>query len=198
MPKKDSKLRLCVNYQKLNNIIVKNYYLLPNILELQDKLLGAKFFTALNLRRAYNLVCIKKGKEQKTAFRTCYSYYKYTVMLFRLTNALAICQALINNVLQEHLDITVVAYLNNILVYSQTLEKHKVYVRQVLEYLATADLRLKLEKCKQYKEEVKFLSYVVGKHRVKISDKKIQVVKGQLTPTRVKGIQEFLRFVNFN
>jgi hypothetical protein len=69
-------------------------------------------------------------------------------MLFRLTNALAVCQALINNVLRTHLDITVVAYLNNILVYSKTLEEHKVYVRQVLDCLALADLYLKLEKCK--------------------------------------------------
>jgi hypothetical protein len=69
-------------------------------------------------------------------------------MPFGLTNAPAVCQALINNVLRTHLDITVVAYLDNILVYSKTLEEHKVYVRQVLECLAKADLRLKLEKCK--------------------------------------------------
>jgi histidinol phosphatase-like PHP family hydrolase len=69
-------------------------------------------------------------------------------MLFRLTNTPAVCQALINNVLRTHLDITVVAYLDNILVYSKTLEEHKVYIRQVLEYLAKADLRLKPEKCK--------------------------------------------------
>jgi predicted PolB exonuclease-like 3'-5' exonuclease len=91
--------------------------------------LGAKFFTALDLCGAYNLIRMKKGKEWKTAFRTRYGYYKYMVMPFRLTNALAVCQALINNVLQEHLDITIVAYLNDILVYSQTLEEHKVYVR---------------------------------------------------------------------
>jgi hypothetical protein len=75
--------------------------------------------------------------------------------------------------LQTHLDITVVAYLNNILVYSKTLEEHKVYIRQVLECLAKADFRLKLEKCKWHKEEVEFLGHVVGRHRVKMSDKKI-------------------------
>lgn len=63
VPKKDGKLRLCVDYRKLNNITVKNCYPLPNISELQDRLLGAKFFTALNLRRAYNLIRIKKGEE---------------------------------------------------------------------------------------------------------------------------------------
>jgi hypothetical protein len=67
----------------------------------------------------------------------------------------------------------VVAYLNNILVYSKTLEEHKVYVRQVLECLAKADLRLKPEKCKWHKDEVEFLGYVVGRYGVKMSDKKI-------------------------
>ena len=156
------------------------------------------FFTVLNLRRAYNLIRIKEGEEQKTAFRTCYRYFKYIVMLFRLTNVLAVCQALINNILQTHLDITVVAYLNNSLVYSKTLKEHRVYVRQVLECLAKADLRLKPKKCKQHKDKVEFLSYVIGRYRVKISNKKIQVVKDQLMPTLVKGIQEFLGFINFN
>ena len=75
--------------------------------------------------------------------------------------------------MREHLDITVVAYLDDILVYSQTLVEHKVYVRQVLEYLAKADLWLKPKKCKWYKDEVEFLGYVIGRYRVKISDKKI-------------------------
>ena len=63
VPKKDGKLRLCVDYRKLNDITVKNRYPLPNISELQDRLLGAKFFTALNLRGAYNLIRMKKGEE---------------------------------------------------------------------------------------------------------------------------------------
>jgi hypothetical protein len=198
VPKKDGKLRLCVDYRKLNDITVKNRYPLPNISELQDRLSGAKFFTALDLRGAYNLIRMKKGEEWKTAFRTRYGHYEYTVMPFGLTNAPAVCQALINNVLREHLDITVVAYLDDILVYSQTLEEHKVHVRQVLECLAKADLRLKPEKCEWHKEEVEFLGYVVGRYGVKMSDKKIQVVKDWPTPASVKGIQEFLGFVNFN
>jgi transposase InsO family protein len=198
VPKKDGKLRLCVDYRKLNDITIKNRYPLPNISELQDRLSGAKFFTALDLRGAYNLIRMKKGEEWKTAFRTRYGHYEYTVMPFGLTNAPAVCQALINNVLREHLDITVVAYLDDILVYSQTLEEHKVHVRQVLECLAKADLRLKPEKCEWHKDEVEFLGYVVGRYGVKMSEKKIQVVKDWPTPTSVKGIQEFLGFVNFN
>jgi hypothetical protein len=118
VPKKNRKLRLCVDFRKLNNITIKNRYPLPNISELQDRLAYAKIFTALDLRGAYNLIRIKEGEEWKTAFRTRYGHYEYTVMPFGLTNALATCQALVNDVLREHLDIFVVAYLDDILIYS--------------------------------------------------------------------------------
>jgi hypothetical protein len=110
---------MCVDYRKLNDITVKNRYLLPNITELRDRLLRAKIFTALDLRDGYHLIRIKKGEEWKTAFRTRYGHYEYTVMLFGLTNALATFQELINNVLRTYLDIFVIVYLDDILVYSE-------------------------------------------------------------------------------
>lgn len=198
VPKKDGKLRPCIDYRKLNDITIKNRYPLPNISELQDRLQGAQYFTALDLRGAYNLIRMKEGEEWKTAFRTRYGHYEYTVMPFGLTNAPATCQALINNVLRAHLDRTVVAYLDDILVYSRTLEEHKIHVKEVLECLRQADLQLKPEKCEWHKEEVEFLGFTVGRHGVKMSETKVQVVKDWPTPKTVKNIQEFLGFVNFN
>jgi hypothetical protein len=90
---------------------------------------------------------MKEGKEWKTAFRTRYGYYEYTVMLFGLTNALATCQALINNVLREHLDIFVIAYLDDILIYSKNKEEHIEHVRTVLRLLQQHDLLVDPEKC---------------------------------------------------
>ena len=198
VPKKDGKLRPCIDFRKLNEITIKNRYPLPNITELQDRLEGAQYFTALDLRGAYNLIRMKEGEEWKTAFRTRYGLYEYLVMPFGLTNAPATCQELVNNVLRAHLDRTVVAYLDDILVYSRTLEEHIQHVKEVLECLKQADLQLKPEKCEWHKEEVEFLGYIVGRHGVKMSPTKIEVVKSWLTPTTVKQIQEFLGFVNFN
>jgi transposase InsO family protein len=198
VPKKDGELRPCIDYRKLNEITIKNRYPLPNINELQDRLAGAMYFTALDMRGAYNLIRMKEGEEWKTAFRTRYGHYEYLVMPFGLTNAPATCQALVNNVLRAHLDITVVAYLDDILVYSKTLEEHVTHVREVLACLGAANLRLKPEKCEWHKEEVEFLGYIVGRHGVKMSPTKIQVVKDWKTPKTVKQIQEFLGFVNFN
>ena len=116
-PKKNGKLKLCVDYKKFNNIIVKNRYFLPNINELQNRLGNAKIFTKLDLRGAYNLIRIKNGEKWKTVFRTRYGHYEYLVMPFGFTNAPATCHTLINNVLKIYLDKTVVIYFDDILIY---------------------------------------------------------------------------------
>ena len=198
VPKKDGTLRLCVDYRKLNNITIKNRYPLPNISELQDRLSGARFFTKLDLRGAYNLIRMKAGEEWKTAFRTRYGHYEYTVMPFGLTNAPATCQEMINDALREHLDIFVIAYLDDILVYSKTLELHVDHVEIVLTCLAKRDLKLKPEKCEFHREEVDFLGFVVGRNGIRIDPAKLQAVKDWKPPTNVKEAQSFLGFVNYN
>jgi transposase InsO family protein len=198
VPKKNGKLRLCVDFRRLNEITIKNRYPLPNISELRDRLSHAKIFTALDLRGAYNLIRMKKGEEWKTAFRTRYGHYEYTVMPFGLTNAPATCQALVNNVLREHLDIFVIAYLDDILIYSRSEEEHRKHVRTVLKLLQQHSLLVDPDKCKWHQEEVEFLGCIVGKNGVKMSPEKIRVVKDWPTPTTVKEVQAFIGFVNFN
>jgi transposase InsO family protein len=198
VPKKNGKLRLCVDYRKLNDMTIKNRYPLPNIAELRDRLAHAKIFTALDLRGAYNLIRMKKGEEWKTAFRTRYGHYEYTVMPFGLTNAPATCQALINNVLREHLDLFVIAYLDDILIYSKGEEEHTEHVRTVLTLLQRYALAVDPDKCKWHQEEVEFLGCMVGKNGVRMSEDKIKVVREWPTPKTVKDIQSFLGFVNFN
>jgi transposase InsO family protein len=198
VPKKNGDLRPCIDYRKLNEITVKNRYPLPNIGELRDRLAHAEIFTALDLRGAYNLIRIKEGEEWKTAFRTRYGHFEYLVMPFGLTNAPATCQELINNVLREHLDIFVIAYLDDILIYSRNEKEHKEHVRTILTLLQQHSLLVDPDKCNWHQEEVEFLGCIVGKNGVKMSPDKIQVVKDWPTPKTVKEIQSFLGFVNFN
>jgi hypothetical protein len=190
--------RMCVDFRGINDITIKNRYPLPNIKELQDRLSNAKWFTALDLRDGYHLIRIKKGEEWKTAFRTRYGHFEYTVMPFGLTNAPATFQALINNVLREYLDIFVVAYLDDILIYSETEEEHVRHVKQVLRALDKYYLRLKPQKCKFHQQEVAFLGYMVGANGIRMSEEKIQVVRDWPKIENVKGVQSFLGFLNFN
>jgi len=151
VPKKDGSLRLCVDYRALNNITIKDRYALPLINELHDRFQGAKVFSKLDLRGAYNLIRIKAGEEWKTAFRTRYGLFEYRVMPFGLTNAPASCQRLMNETLHEYLDIFVTVYLNDILIYSENEKEHVEHVKKVLAKLKTNSLLLKLEKCEFHK-----------------------------------------------
>ena len=143
IPKPDNSKRLCIDYQKLNAITVKNSYALPLILELQDRLQRAKWFTKFDIPAAYHQIRIKAREEWKTAFRTCLRHYKYQVMPFGLTNAPATFQSYINNVLQKYLDIFVTVYIDNILIYSEIEEEHRVHVRKVLTALNKRGIWLK-------------------------------------------------------
>lgn len=132
VPKKNGKLRLVVDYRRLNEITLKDRTLLPLITELKNRLHSKKVFTALDLKGAYNLICIKEGHEWKTAFRTKFGLYEYLVMPFGLTNAPATFQRIINNMLREHLDIFVIYYLDDILIFSNLEEEYTEHVYKVL------------------------------------------------------------------
>jgi len=130
--KKDSSLRLCVDFRGLNKITKKDRYPLPLISDLLDSPSCAKIYSKIDLRHAYHLVRIALGDEWKTAFRTCYGSYEWLVMPFGLTNAPAAFQQFVNAVFADMLDVCVVVYLNDILIYSKDMESHQQHIREVL------------------------------------------------------------------
>jgi hypothetical protein len=130
--KKDGKMRTCIDYRDLNAKTKKDSYPLPLISEIQDRLTRAKIFTALDIREAYHQVRIVDKDKPKTTFRTRYRNYQYKVMPFRLTNAPASFQKLINNVLEGYLDIFCTVYLDDIIIFSENEEEHEEHVRKVI------------------------------------------------------------------
>ena len=119
-------------------------------------------------------------------------------MPFGLTNAPVIYQDIINDVLREYLDVFIIAYLDDILVYSNILEDYQLYISRILEYLEEKDLRLNPGKYKFYKKEVNFLGFIIGRNGICINPVKIKAVKEQDTPTNVKEIKSFIGFMNYN
>ena len=127
---KNEKLHLCVDYWKLNEITIKNWYSLFNIEKLQNGLTDIKWFIQLNLRETYDLIWMKIEKEWKIAFRTRYDLYKYTVISFELINTSTSCQELLNNTLQKYLNMFVMIYLSDILIFFQTIEEHEQHIKK--------------------------------------------------------------------
>ena len=124
--KPDRSFHLCVNYRGLNNIIIKNRYPLPLIGESLDWLGRARRFTQLDLINAYYRIKIRESDKWKTAFRTQYGHFKYQVMPFSLSNTPATFQEYVNKILAEKLDVFVIVYLDNILIYTEVLGQPNV------------------------------------------------------------------------
>jgi len=131
--KKDGSLCLCVDFRRLNCISKKDRYPLPLISDLLDSPRKAQVYSKINLCHAYHLVCIANGDKWKTAFRTRYGSFEWFVMPFGLTNAPTAFQQFMNNIFSDLLDVCVVIYLNDILIYSNNMSKHHWHVKEVLK-----------------------------------------------------------------
>lgn len=197
VPKPNGKLRLCVDYRALNDVTIKNRYPLPLMNELRDRVAGARIFTKLDLRDGYYLIRIKKGDEWKTAFRTRYGHFEYTVMPFGLANAPASFQNMMNEVLREFLDQGVVVYIDDVLIYSENEQQHIELVKGVLAKLAEYNLAVAAHKSIFHVPEVEFLGYILNEQGVTMSERKVEAVKNWEIPKSVKDIQRFLGFANF-
>jgi hypothetical protein len=190
-------LRLCVDYRALNSVTRKDRYPLPLIDNLLERLKSARVYTALDLKGAYNLVRIKEGDEWKTAFRTRYGHYEYVVMPFGLTNAPATFQRLMNDIFKDYLDIFVVVYLDDILIFSENDEKHEEHVKAVLQLLRQNDLYCEFEKCIFHAKEVEFLGYIVSADGVEMAQRKIDSLLSWEVPKNRIDVMSFLGFANY-
>ena len=146
--KKDGSLRLCIDYRGLNNLTITNRYPLHLIGKLLDRLGRAKHFTQMDLTNAYHQMRIREGDEWKTAFRTLYGHFEYQVIHFGLFNAPASFQGYVNKILAEKLDVFVIVYLDDILIYTKDAgQGHVEAVRWVFGELRKHGLFANLKKC---------------------------------------------------
>ena len=161
------------------------------------RLQGATVFTKLDLRNAYHLVRMRAGDEWKTAFITPTGHYEYLVMPFGLSNSPAVFQNLINDVLREFLEVSVFVYVDDILIFSKSLQEHVSHVRAVLKALLLNKLFCKVEKCTFHSASTTFLGFVVGPQGLSMDSEKVKAIVDWQIPTSIKQVQGFLGFANF-
>src|SRR5271170_5481909 len=160
-----------------------------------DHLVGSCYFTKINLHSGYHQIRIKEKDINKTVFRTRYGHYEFLVMPFGLTNAPATFMTLINDIFHEFLDQFVIIYLDNILIYSKTKEKHLKHVHLVLRKLKEHCLYGKLSKCEFMKNEVKYLGHYISAKGISVNHRKIEAIKSWPILTNIFKFKSFLELV---
>lgn len=173
----------------LNKVTIRNHYPLPLIPELTDKLVRATIFTKLDVRQAYHCICMARGYEFKMAFKTQYGLFEYLVMPFGLTNAPAQFQS---HIFGDLLDISLVIYLDDILIFSKNLEEHQQVVQKVLQRLQKHGLYAKESKCQFHCQSVKFLGMIVLDKGLAVCQGKVQTIKDWPVSKMVTEVQAFL------
>jgi len=146
VPKPVGTLWLCIDSQGRYKITIKNKYPLPLMSELRSRLGKATIFTRLDLKNGYYLIRMAEGEEWKTAFESRYGLYEYTMMPCGLCNAPSTFQSMINDVFRDMLDVGVIAYMDDILIYTETVEEHLALVRRVMERLRKTRLCVSIMK----------------------------------------------------
>ena len=154
--KRGKTLRLCIDYRQLNRVTIKNRYPLPRIDDLFDQLRGARVYSKIDLLTGYHQLRVRDTYILKTAFRTRYGHFEFTMMPFGLTNAPAAFMDLMHRVFQTYLDQFVVVFVDDILIYSQSEWEHEYHLRIVLQLLRDHQLYAKFSKCEFWLIEVRF------------------------------------------
>ncbi len=195
--KKDDSLRFCVDYRKLNALIKRNRYSLSLIDETFARIQESKYLIRLNIIIAFNKLRMHSDNEDLTIFIIFFDSYKYHVMLFELTNESTFYQHYMNDVLFEYLHQFCQIYLDDIIIYSKTLKKHKQHVRLILNRLREADLQIDINKCEFHVQKTIFLELLISIEELKMNSRKMQAVVDWSTLNNLTQIQFFIDFCNF-
>ena len=196
--KKDGTLRFCIDLRKLNSHMIKDAYSLPQIEESLDCLNGACIFSSLDLKSGYWQVELDDESIPLTTFTVGpLGFYECVRMPFGLMNAPATFQRLMESCLGEmHLNWCII-YLDDVIIFSKTPDKHIERLRGILQKLQNAGLKLKPSKCEFFKDRISYLGHIVSKNGVETDPKKIQVILDWPRPQTVYHVRSFLGFTNY-
>jgi len=197
VPKKDGRLRLVVDYRKLNSNTINDAYPLPLIAQITNDLSKAKFFTKLDLVGAYQLLRVAKGHEHLTAFRTQYGMYESLVVRDGLRNAPSVFQHFLNEVFRVLIGRGVIVYIDDILIYADDLAELRRLTLRVFEIVRQSSLYLKASKCEFEKTSLVFLGFVISARGIESNPSFVNTIRSFPVPKCLKDSRAFIGVVGY-
>ena len=190
--KKNGKIRMCVDYRRLNTKTRKDAFPLPRVDEMFDHLAGAKYFSTVDLKSAYNQVEIDEVDQHKTAFTTPMGLYEYRKMPYGLCNSPATFQRLMHIVFREEMNEKVLIFLDDIIIYSSTIEEHFERLELVFQRLASHGLKIEPSKCFLFQESVSYLGQIISTDGISADPEKVDAINEWPVPANAKELKVFL------
>lgn len=195
--KKDNSIRLCVDYRKLNQRTIRDAFPLPRIEESLDALHGSTLFSTMDLASGFHQIAMHPDDQHKTAFSTPFGLYEYCRMPFGLCNSPASFQRLMQQIFRDAVFQILLVYLDDIVVYSRTLDEHLQRLDLVFAKLREHGLKLNPHKCHFFQQKVQYLGYTVSEEGISASEDKVKVVKEWPLPNTLKELRGFLGFSSY-
>ena len=195
--KKDGKLRLCVDYRKLNAVTRPDRFPLPNLTDSVYSLHGMQYFSTMDVVRGFYHLQLHPSSREITAIASSRGHWQFKRLPFGLRNAPAAFQREMQQVLQEFPHKNVMVYIDDVLVMSQSLEEHLKMVDKVLTTLETYGITVKTGKCNWFHKEVEYLGHLIGVEGIRESRSFVHRIEEFPRPTTVRQLHEFMGFANF-
>lgn len=202
VPKPGGKWRMCVDYRALNKVTLKNKYPLPRIEDCLDAFKGAKIFSKIDLTSGFWQILVRSMDIPKTAFNTRNGKYEFLVMPFGLCNAPATFQSFMNEILRDMIGEFIQVYLDDIVVYSKTVEEHEKHLDKLFQVLQREDLFASPGKTFIGRSEIEFCGHHIsqgpsGLTQIKPLTSKVDIIKTWPAPTTVHHVRQFLGITGF-
>lgn len=195
--KKNGDVRLCIDYRKLNLQTIKDAYPLPNLEESFSALTGSRWFSVLDLKSGYYQIQMCEEDKPKTAFVTPLGFWEFNQMPQGVTNAPSTFQRLMERCMGDlHLK-EVLVFLDDLIIFSDTLEEHERRLLRVLDRLREYGLKLSPEKCRFFQTSVRYLGHIVSEKGVQTDPEKIETIKTWPIPQTLKQLKSFLGFAGY-
>lgn len=191
------KFRMVIDYRKLNEKTIEDKYPLPRIEEILDNLGKCSYFTTLDLAQGFHQIEMDSDSIEKTAFSVNNGHYEYLRMPFGLKNAPSTFQRAMDNIFREYLHRFCFIYMDDVVVFSKSLEEHKQHLQRIFSKVREFNLKIQLDKSEFLRKDVEFLGHVITPEGIKPNPTKIEAIEKFPLPKTTKEIKSFLGLVGY-